>query len=174
MSIKLDGEAGRLAAPEIGVSLRSEKSGSLKFKSLLEEVEQLEPIIIHLRRGDYLNYLNVYGRGDQSYWRDAVSRFVRTRPVWVFSDDPSGEAVRSELGFDPTRFVGPEEELFPLELLRLMTTSSAFVGSNSTFSWWCAALGPGHRISVLPDLISAKSSIRDLGDPAPGVTWLQR
>jgi hypothetical protein len=136
------------------------------------------PIAVHIRRGDYLlNQNSFIGALSINYYRNAISIILERLageennvPIWVFSDDPA--LVRDEfseyLGHN-FRFVDPPKNSDPAESMFLMSMARAIVISNSTFSWWSAALGD-------PELAVAPSKwFRDHEDPEGliPVNWIK-
>lgn len=126
---------------------------SERFKILKSEVLEVEPIAIHVRRGDYRDYNNSFGLLESRYFTAAISRLNDLhgeRPIWVFSDEP--DSVTEEFrktNLKVSRFVKPSEMNAP-ETLKLMSLAHSQVISNSTFSWWAGALSKGQRV-VYPE-----------------------
>jgi Glycosyl transferase family 11 len=103
-----------------------------------------DSIVMHIRRGDYLNNLDTIGVLGMQYYLNSIEYFrslnVRGR-IFIFSDDP--EFVANEIGpliLGDWTLVDPEQKLSPSETLQLMTYGKYFIISNSTFSWWAATL----------------------------------
>jgi hypothetical protein len=137
----------------------------LSEKKLLKSVN---PIAVHIRRGDYLlNQNSFIGALSIDYYRNAISLILErlagdhsNAPIWVFSDDPGlvKDEFSEQLDYN-FRFVDPPKDSDPAESMFLMSMSRAIVISNSTFSWWSAALGE-------PELVVAPSKwFRDYEDP---------
>ena len=118
-------------------------------------------ITLHLRRGDYLSapadkiYLATV-----DYARRAIDLLRRAgvdQPVRVFTD--SVDLVRAELGNggDKLEFVEKDAPLGTIATLQAMAAGTAMIMSNSSFSWWAAALmrsrrtgdDPGGRASLV-------------------------
>jgi hypothetical protein len=95
---------------------------------------------VHIRRGDYTSLSGYHGLASQRYYYLALSKIKSNEnklPIVVFSDDIL-EAKR--IIFDATTYVGPEYGLSPVENLFLMGNAKAFIGSNSSYSWWASYL----------------------------------
>jgi hypothetical protein len=66
------------------------------FSSILEEIElirSIQPILIHVRRGDYLTLPTIYHELTQEYYLSGVNHLetiLGKREVWLISDDPEG------------------------------------------------------------------------------------
>lgn len=126
------------------------------FRDHLQTLKATNPIIIHVRRGDYLQQGNDFiGTLSVDYYLNSLRLISRSgaieisnRPIWIFSDQPS--VVKEEFGgiseFESALFIDAPENSDPAESLILMSCGSSIVISNSTFSWWSAALSQGARI----------------------------
>ena len=112
------------------------------FESKLSLLEELNPTIIHIRRGDYLKLQDDFGLLPLRYYLDAISRlddYERNKPIWIFSDSPeivTSEIANSDLANAEVMFSPPEVTVN--EILYLMSRGKRIVISNSTFSWWAA------------------------------------
>lgn len=103
------------------------------------------PLIIHLRRGDYLAEKD-FGVLHESYYRSAFLRFSTSQEfkncnsIWVFSDDIeyAREVIQldSEIECEWISDIGGSASL----TLLAMSLGSTFIIANSTFSWWAAQL----------------------------------
>ena len=124
----------------------------------LEESKKIareNPIVIHVRRGDYLQSQNDFiGALSMEYFLDAVNLLLRqtgsttdNKRLWIFTDSPAivsdefGDALGKNL-----RFITPPISTDPAESLVLMSLASSIVISNSTFSWWAATLGRASNV----------------------------
>ncbi len=131
------------------------KAPSAWYQKLEQEVTSTQPIIIHVRRGDYSKNENrEFGMLSQEYFLDGLELLrnqaeLRNTEVWVFSD--SLEAVKAEFGKkgEQFRFVEPTVESTAAESLLIMANGSAIIGSNSTFSYWSALLSK-HQNVIAP------------------------
>jgi hypothetical protein len=138
------------------------------YLSEMRLLKSENPIAVHIRRGDYLlNQNSFIGALSVHYYRSAISLILERlagaqskEPIWVFSDDPA--LVKDEFSehLDHNfRFVDAPKNSDPAESMFLMSMARAIVVSNSTFSWWSAALGD-------PELVVAPSKwFRDHEDP---------
>lgn len=136
-------EACRILGVELSPKLLSPSEAYLAHVSRIEEIA---PIVVHVRRGDYRKLSETFGLLSTKYYEDAIKllrkrEVLESKPIWVFSDEP--EEVRRE--FQATDFF--ESLHFPdvslcsaVEVMLLMSKGSASVISNSTFGWWGAIL----------------------------------
>jgi len=114
----------------------------------LHDIRSQQPIVLHVRRGDYRSD-EAFGLVGPRYYRLAVKLLRREfgqRPVWVFSDDPA--YVLEYLPYCD-RLFGPE--LDATSTLQLMTQATAIVIANSSLSWWGAWLQGDVGKVVVPD-----------------------
>lgn len=110
---------------------------------------------VHIRLGDYLQLESIYGRYCYEYLSDALEVIVShsspdtIESIVVFSDSEGLVNLPKvpKLGlFDvsfASRFVDGT-----LQEFRMLMDSRAIVCSNSTFSWWAAALSAAKVITV--------------------------
>jgi hypothetical protein len=95
---------------------------------------------VHIRRGDYLQYQDMFPIVPISYYREAMRLVSDRHPsvhFMVFSNDT--EWCRAQPEFACCTVVEEADELKSLAMMTACTT--AFVCANSTFSWWGAFLG---------------------------------
>jgi len=131
------------------------KAPSAWYQKLQQEVSSTQPIVMHVRRGDYSKTENrEFGMLGQEYFFDGLELLrnqaeLQNSEVWVFSD--SLEAVKAEFGKKGQhfRFVEPAVESTAAESLLIMSNGAAIIGSNSTFSYWSALLSK-HQNVVAP------------------------
>lgn len=118
------------------------KNPSREYMKLVEEIEQEETLIIHVRLGDYLDE-PAFGTPSLEYYLkslDELSKSLGSIRIWGFSDDPkrAREIFDSKLS-NQIRWIHPAS-LSSSETLDLMRYGSGYVIANSTFSWWAATL----------------------------------
>jgi hypothetical protein len=128
-------------------------SPSASYGRLLQEARQQQPIIVHIRRGDYVNHKNTYGLLSSRYYLNAIKiaeSHVGPKMVWIFSDDlKEARTIKEELNLS-ARIIENEFKLNPAEALRIQSEGSANVVANSTFSAWGAALNSQSQIKICP------------------------
>lgn len=139
---------------ELPLGLLSPKEPSAWFIEKLEEAQELQPIMMHVRRGDYYKVQDLFGILSDSFYKDAISLIRETgnsRPVWIFSDSPDSltDGFLGSLG-GPAKVVRALSDSPAIESLALMQFGSANVISNSTFSWWPAFLSQTSITTVCP------------------------
>jgi hypothetical protein len=111
------------------------------------------PIMLHIRRGDYVSHSNIYGLLSKNYYRNALSLAFNSgydNEIWVFSDDH--EAAKKVLsGIDGTfKFIEQDYSLTPAESILLQSLGSVNIIANSTFSAWAATLNDYSQLKICP------------------------
>ena len=144
------------------------------FINLQKEARVSKPIIVHIRRGDYLNHSETIGVLDFSYFKSALEMIPRneTSEFWIFSDSVGAAkdfASFAELPEKRTRVIKSPPDSPDAESMLLLTLGSSLVISNSTFSWWGAYLNKNADLIIVP-----KKWFKNLEDPVnlvPG-NWI--
>lgn len=131
------------------------KKHSAWFRAMEVLMKNDKPVVMHVRRGDYLSEINK-GMGvlSEDYFQNALSIGRKLNPgseVWIFSDDiPAARDVFLGHGIDGLRFITPPSATDVAESLVLMSLAPVLIISNSTFSWWAGALSSGAKV-ITPD-----------------------
>ncbi len=124
---------------------------SEKCTRLIERIGKNNPIIIHVRLGDYLNE-KTFGIPDSQYYRMGIEHLLvkyPDRPLWVFSNDvPMAKSYLPQEFSDRYTFVD-DSGLSACETLEVMRHGSGYVIGNSTFSWWAAFLAKDKSASIV-------------------------
>lgn len=123
--------------PNVIDQLKCESSEYIHFRALAG-IEN--PIVVHVRRGDYKNE-DTFGLLSAEYYRNGIAYIHSTtnfQNIWLFSDEP--ELARKLFSFEPnlTIRVFDDSRITSAELLEIMSLGKAYVIANSTFSWWAA------------------------------------
>jgi hypothetical protein len=139
-------------APNLrALNLRSCSDWFLKMSTLAESEM---PIIVHIRRGDYLDLKDTFGVLNPQYYSDAMFELnklgVKSK-FWVFSDSKEIESEFSEIFPADTRWIVPPSDIPDAESLVLMSRGIAIITANSTFSWWAATLNPNKVVAIAPN-----------------------
>lgn len=127
---------------------------STAFLRARDEFRRTKPIILHMRRGDYLDSSST-GVLSIEYYKSAISLLEQRgllggKEIWIFSD--STQAARELAGeIRPTaKALSDHYTLSVAEELMLMAEGSSNVISNSTFSWWGAKLSTSSKFTICP------------------------
>jgi hypothetical protein len=153
-------------------ALENDSELSLKIRNPSEWFTQLssvagreQPVIIHVRHGDYFQDQNSFiGILGPNYYKNAIKE-VRaagvSSPLWVFSNDMDSakRLLSPHVGKDVFWVISPEGT-DPAEELTLMQIGGAHIIANSTFSWWGAYLSRSTKIVIAP-----KSWFKDQTEP---------
>jgi hypothetical protein len=130
---------------QYGAVIRSD----LKFKTeptglnkeLLETINMVESVAIHVRRGDYITdsfHAEHVGVAEMPYYRNATN-FLQGKTsqahYFVFTDDPEWVKKNFDPGV-PFQLVEHNDQVNAFEDLRLMSACKHQVISNSSFGWW--------------------------------------
>ena len=107
---------------------------------LVREIQEKRTLVIHIRRGDYLN--QSFGILQNSYYSEALKKIGMENfdQLWIFSDDIAQASQLSVFkGMENVRFLS-DKQLSSAEVLETMRHGSGFIIANSSFSWWAAQL----------------------------------
>lgn len=134
--------------------LTFKKEPSVRNANMLEEIESVQSVAVHVRRGDYITnpkLKNLHGTCSLEYYQKAnnyLAQNVIKPHFYIFTDDP--EWARENLKFSgPTKVVDHNIGKADHEDLRLMTYCKHFIIANSSFSWWGAWLAGYHGKTVI-------------------------
>jgi len=128
----------------------------LERKSAFNFQMDSSTIGIHIRRGDYISNKktrNFHGYCSDSYYLSAIHQALELHPevkrVVIASDSPDLVGGLKEAIEKFGIYVEFLKEKNPVKALILLASFEVFIGSNSTFSWWAAAL-TRKKTSVFP------------------------
>jgi hypothetical protein len=145
------------------------------FSSMREKAHELRPIVVHVRRGDYLASINqsigVLARGyfEESLEQVRLNADHSDREIWLFSDSaPEVQAELAQLSKN-LRVIHPPAESNAAENMALFSMGSAHIISNSTFSYW------GAMFSKNSSVIAPTKWFREMEDPRDLIppTWIR-
>ena len=103
-----------------------------------------QPIVIHLRLGDY-RLERSFGIPGPDYYRKALLYLLEkdvAGPLWLFSDEPEKALSwmpQEVLALNPY-LVRPPLSASAVDILEVMRLGKAFVLGNSTYGYWAAML----------------------------------
>ncbi len=98
---------------------------------------------VHIRRGDYLQFPEVYPSFNLDYYKKAMSLIQNTTFVFI-SDDINW--VQENFNGDNIIYSPFKDEIFDLTLMTLCNNN---IIANSTFSWWGAYLNKNKNKKVI-------------------------
>lgn len=125
------------------------------YLNLINRIRLIEPIVVHLRLGDYVNQSNIWGVLDTKYYEESLTRIRLDFPdneIWVFSDNfrRAKKLLTGIKEFD-FNFIDSSSDQDPAEVLSIMSKGVAHVVSNSTFSLWAAIISNESKLVVVPN-----------------------
>jgi hypothetical protein len=157
---------------------RSLQSSDLSLTKHNPEIDLLQsesletnPLIVHVRLGDYKSESN-FGILDSQYYSSAIDSAMsdkNIREIWLFSDETDLAITRIPQKYLPITKVLDLNDFSPAEVLEVMRFGYAYVIANSTFSWWGAFLAYKEDARV----IAPSRWFRNMDEPLdliPG-TW---
>lgn len=130
-------------------------SESVWYARLAEEAKAQKPLMLHIRRGDYVSLKDDFGILAKDYYESAVQRLHANEPdseVWIFSDSPEAASMlMKESGIENWRMIVPPLESTPNETLKLLSLAGKLIIANSTFSWWGGYLNSNQAQICAPE-----------------------
>lgn len=134
------------------LELRQESS---LFKKLKDRINLVDPVCLHVRRGDYYAHRDSFGILSSKYYESALGQVkaeYKDREVWVYSDQINQVKKEFDGIFQDRKlvFVDSSNALSPVEALKLMTLSSVHIVGNSSFSWWGAYFSKSSKQVIAP------------------------
>ena len=132
------------------------------FQALKSEVEFVDPIVMHIRRGDYLFHQDSLGVLSENYFERALKVALEgnlNRTVWIFSNDLDSIRNWKFLSAGNIKLIDEPDDVDPAEILKLFTLSSTLVISNSTFSFFGGMLNAVRAKVICPTPTSKAPNI---------------
>ncbi len=105
----------------------------------------IDPVSIHIRRGDYLTSPDHHPTQDGEYYRKSIAEFGSDKIFYIFSDDM--EWCKNVFTGRNFRFMGSGN---PYVDLCIMSKLNNHIIANSSFSWWGAWLSGNTSKVVSP------------------------
>lgn len=126
------------------------KDRSREKLEIFHQAKIAQPIMVHLRLGDYLKLPSVYSILSQEYYLKALSVLAETNSeVWILTEDLlEAQKIYPELISHANKIISKNDLIEDHEIFYLMCTSSKLIVSNSTFSLWAGwfALNKGAKV----------------------------
>jgi len=144
----ITGEKSRFF-PEISLKNYNPKIDGLRVEASLKN-----PLVVHVRLGDYKNESG-FGIIGTKYYEAAIDSQLEDKgikEIWLFSDETELAISRIPIKYLPMTRIMHLEGFSPAQVLEVMRFGHAYVIANSTFSWWGAFLSykEGPRV-IAPD-----------------------
>jgi hypothetical protein len=127
------------------------QSGTLsEYQNLQSQISSENPVILHMRKGDYILKQNQWGILSPTYYINSLKLMGvgKDEPIYVFSDSPNvAKSELSDYGSDFSfRYISTSRNLSAAHVMKLMSLGSRHIISNSTFAWWGAFLSNSQLI----------------------------
>ena len=132
------------------------RNPSIWYQNIEAKAKRISPVMVHIRRGDYISNSKYYGLLSEKYYEKIISELpldVTCRGVWVFCDQP--EQVK---GWDlwekyEVTFVNEADspKADPAEFLKLMTHAKYLIMANSSFSYFAGMFNQNKAVIFCPD-----------------------
>ena len=142
-------------AAELRMELRPVETPSDRIQLLLNILECTPVIGVHIRN---------YHSSDQTlqnavtkdYFESAIAKIRKEYsdhiPVWICSNDQD-HAEEFMQNIDKCTFINLQDDDAAFWEMQILSKCRYFIGSNSTFSWWCAWLNEETKDAVIfPDV----------------------
>lgn len=129
------------------------KNPSESYASLSKEAKSTRPIMLHVRRGDYVSHARIYGLLSRAYYLEAIdiaSDCTKQDEIWVFSDDQDATREILKNHKNRLRLIEGEFKLTPAESMMIQSLGISNITANSTFSAWAAALNNYAILKICP------------------------
>lgn len=124
------------------------KNASPEFKELRDTLSLAPFTAIHIRRGGFgpsIINSEFHGFASVNYYLRAIVLLKELGddfPVVIFTDNvEKANEIISALPVKAKIVIGPSDIKSQSETLELMSSCDAFIGANSSYSWWAAYLG---------------------------------
>ena len=144
------------------------KHQSEAFERIVRKLKSEDPIVIHIRRGDYLQSKD-WGLLSWKYYSKVIEKLERSgyEEIWVFSD--SIDLVKNEflitldLGLqhklkNRLRWFGTDLGLTAAETMILISSTKRLGIGNSTFSLWAGYLSIDCKVVVPKNFYFSEST----------------
>ena len=102
----------------------------------------IKPLIVHIRRGDYLMNTHLGVLSVDYYLKNIPLAYEASgsNAIWVFSNENSVVSGYIPKNLHSVMRIFPSSSFTDLETLEVMKLGHAYLIANSTFSWWAANL----------------------------------
>jgi glycosyltransferase involved in cell wall biosynthesis len=148
--------------PHVQKSLRDLRPRYLSedVLKLIRNATQVQPLVMHIRLGDYLDEPD-FGNLSPNYYSKSTKRIREIYPlkeIWIFSDDERRcKKFLAQVKVENFRYIDTKR-MNPAEVIEIMKYGSGFVLANSSFSWWAGFL----RITPASVVVAPKPWFRNI------------
>lgn len=125
-----------------------------KNKELLELIQAVNSVSIHVRRGDYLTAKSFIGICELDYYKEAIckiSNAIEDPYYFIFSNDIAWctENLKEYLNTERISFVSHNVGKNSFWDMCLMSYCKNMIIANSSFSWWAAFLNRNKNAKII-------------------------
>lgn len=158
---------GYFQSPKYFDDYRKEVRNMLSFNSMnLDRVHEFllslgnnSVTVVHMRRGDYTKWPDVYHLCSEDYYHKAMGMLSYNQFVFC--------AIPKDMEWVKEHFFGDNIHYSPftdeIDDLTLMILANNIIMANSTFSWWGAYLNPNpDKVVIAPKLWYKELSSQDI------------
>jgi hypothetical protein len=144
-------------------------------QDLKKQIENVESVSIHIRRGDYVSnpvVNQIHGTCPLDYYYkaiDTITRKIENPHFFIFTDDPVW--VQENFKIPYTATIVRRDDQKDYEDLILMSSCKNHIIANSSFSWWGAWLNPRKDKLVISPAKWYPGADYDTRDLLPG-SWI--
>lgn len=134
---------------------------SLQFQ---DDIKDKQIVIVHARRGDYLNAISFHGITSDEYYQNAL-KVIKEKvknPIFVLMSDDEKFWEMNTVFKEENVLVWRETD--ELKTLSMMTKGNHFILANSSFSWWGAMLSDRKGLVIAPKSWFGQNGPRDTDD----------
>lgn len=147
---------------------------SLTFKDELRDenlkvskiIQSCNSVSIHVRRGDYLNFENIYNKLSIDYYNEAIKIALnkyKELKFFIFSDDI--QWCKENIKLENSLFIDWNKEDNSYIDMRLMALCKINIIANSTFSQWAGHLNRNiGKLVIAPKKLFVESHSTDTPD----------
>lgn len=117
------------------------KNPGSSYSDLVKALDHSNPIFVHIRIGDYLDFPNIYSILPEYYFLDSLKhlRLKDNDKIWLFTEDlVQTRKFYPGLVFKADKIIDKKLGLSDLESFSLLCQGTKLIASNSTFSMWAA------------------------------------
>jgi hypothetical protein len=151
--------------PSLDLKLKNPTS---RYLDLAKEVEQTNPILVHVRLGDYLNFPKIYSVLPNYYFQESLEYFKSNgnTKFWLFTEElHQVNKFYPDLVDKADRIIDKRIGLSDLESFILLCQGTKLIASNSTFSMWAAwYVNKNGNSAVVPLQLGIKNANSSLID----------
>ena len=131
--------------------------------AMLELAKKEQPLVVHVRRGDYRKEAK-FGLLSKEYYKAAIESQLRQfayEKIWLFSDEIEYASTLIPRKYQHWIRIVPQDKVPSASTLEIMSYGRGFVLANSSFGYWAA------QLSGVPNfkIVAPSPWFRDIVEP---------